>query len=561
MREFLFGNLRVQLLSESIIRLEYAKKGKFCDKNTLLIPDRGAYKNDIKCKTYGNYIIFGNYTVAIPDGARSLSGVKILRDGISVYSYKKLSTCRTLPHPSKTPEVYALADNPRVIVPDGGYEYRGKIKNSGFRTEENVQDIYLLLCGKDCKKLYSLYGELTGREELPLISAFGANKFKTSDIHSARERIKIGAPDEIILDVDLNICEDRIALSELKMTTSLVHSKGTKVIINCTPAPADGFFSPQEVKLRESQIYALLRAGADGFSVNSEKLNIEGLDADLGVYAFSCIAKKYYSKKEENNRAYVYPAGENSCRDIVNYANLLPVIYKSAYEKYLRGEPVYKQLGWEYVQDKRALKVSNEYILGNNILVAEACEGVYLPAGKWLSAYDGKIYTGGKTILRTFEKSPLFIRLGALLPLCNGAKWDKLVYDFYPCKEQSDEGYIYEDDTESTAYAEGKFRTSGYKASYDCLLNAYKIILQPAKGIFENALTERRILFKYHSLSGEGSVRKITVNGADAQYVKTPKNAQTLPLNNSCLSSDSATLTVEFLSEVKKSYEIVVYLL
>ena len=48
---------------------------------------------------------------------------------------------------------------------------------------------------------------------------------------------------------------------------------------------------------------------------------------------------------------------------------------------------------------------------------------------------------------------PLFVRLGALIPLAHEArntkqqKWDKLVYDFYPCKEATDEGYLYEDDT------------------------------------------------------------------------------------------------------------------
>lgn len=557
MREFVFGNLRVQLLSEDIIRLEYAKKGKFCDKNTLLIPDRGAFGSDVKYKSYGSYIIVNGYTIAVPDGARSLSGVKILHDGVAVYSYKKLVSSRAFPPLTKVPEVFAISDNPRVTVPDGGYIYRGKIKNSGFKTEENVQDVYLLLCDKSVKKLSRLYSNLTGKTELPLISAFG-NSYKEKDIALAKDRINDGA-DEIILDCDLKNCDDKAYLSELKTLTSLARSKGVRVSVKCAPEAQDGIFSPQTVKLLQTRIFALLRAGVSGFKVNSVNFKSDGLDFDLGAYAVSCIAKKYYCTKGENKRVNVYPA-DKVCFDI-KYKNLLPVIYKSAYESYLCGEPVIKQPGWEYDKDKRALKVLNEYILGNNILAVNALENAYLPEGKWVHAYDGKVYSGGKILSKSFEIPPVFIRAGALVPLSDANCFENLIFDYYPCKEQSDESYLYEDDGETKAYTAGKCRKSAYKAHFDGLLNAYKIILQPAKGSFDGAKGERRILFKYHALAGEGQVKKITVNGADREYVKTPKNAEEKPFGLSCAAPDGATYSVEFVSDVKKFYEIAVYLL
>lgn len=41
---------------------------------------------------------------------------------------------------------------------------------------------------------------------------------------------------------------------------------------------------------------------------------------------------------------------------------------------------------------------------------------VYLPAGRWIDVFDGKIYTGGKTIGKNYglREMPLFVRLGAL---------------------------------------------------------------------------------------------------------------------------------------------------
>lgn len=48
---------------------------------------------------------------------------------------------------------------------------------------------------------------------------------------------------------------------------------------------------------------------------------------------------------------------------------LLPVIYKNAYNNYETGEPIFRSLGYEYPNDKRALKCVDEYLLGNDILI------------------------------------------------------------------------------------------------------------------------------------------------------------------------------------------------
>lgn len=43
MEQVIYGNIRVQLLSENIVRIEYGKNGKFCDENTFFIPSRTDY--------------------------------------------------------------------------------------------------------------------------------------------------------------------------------------------------------------------------------------------------------------------------------------------------------------------------------------------------------------------------------------------------------------------------------------------------------------------------------------------------------------------------------------
>ena len=43
MQQFVYGNIRVQLLSTDLVRVEYGRKGKFCDENTFFIPNRTNY--------------------------------------------------------------------------------------------------------------------------------------------------------------------------------------------------------------------------------------------------------------------------------------------------------------------------------------------------------------------------------------------------------------------------------------------------------------------------------------------------------------------------------------
>lgn len=531
MREFYFGNLRVQLLSGEIVRLEYATKGKFCNKPTVLCPDRDKFKDQTPYKTYGNYIIFGDYTLAIPDGARSLSGVKLLKDGVAVYTYKK-SCGTTLPPAQKTPEVFAVADNPRITVPDGGYKYRGKIKNSGFKIEENTQDIYLLICGGNVRKLSRLMRELSGGGELPRISALGG--WTACALPDAKELFN-DCPQNLLIDgVD---AADKASLAELKKVCNVAQSQGAVVAVNYCRCPEDTF-APAEVKEREAYICACLKNGASA-------LCFDGCN-DTEKYAATQTVVNYYKKTAGEK----YPLRAQCLNDInllKTDIGLLPYIYRLFYENYTLGEPVKKQLGREYVADKRAAKAINEYMIGNDFLVAEGeNQQIYLPAGKWICSKSGKIYAGGKSVE---SGETTFIRQGALVPRSSGKELSELTYDYYPCKDADDGGYIYEDDGESEAYKHGNLRTCAYKAFFDPYVNAYKMELSAAKGVYKGC-TERGLTINFHMLAGVGAVKKITVNGADVVYEKTAKSEQ----------RPVSTLSFKLNAAVNKDYLIIFYL-
>lgn len=171
MEQIVYKNIRIQLLSEDVVRIERAGKDGFCDENTFFIPSRLQYeKARIEYSREENVICFSEYKLYLPEEGKSLAGVKLEKNGKRVYTYRKQPNSGELPPLDKTSEVFAVFDCPRILVPEGGYSADRK---GEYIVEENAQDVYLLLCGKDFKKLRRLYVELTGRCEFVRLSTFG----------------------------------------------------------------------------------------------------------------------------------------------------------------------------------------------------------------------------------------------------------------------------------------------------------------------------------------------------------------------------------------------------
>ena len=160
------------------------------------------------------------------------------------------------------------------------------------------------------------------------------------------------------------------------------------------------------------------------------------------------------------------------------------------------------------------------------------------------------------------REMPLFVRLGALLPLAYEArntkeqKWNKLVYDFYPDKNAADTGYLYEDDTETTAYQLGQLRKSAYKADYCKGCNAYVINLSKAEGSFagEKCFANREITLKVHLLKEQ--IKRVTVNGEEVAFQTVKKDTEAFPLNAGQSAPDSDVLLVTLNTQVDQDYEI-----
>jgi oligosaccharide 4-alpha-D-glucosyltransferase len=103
---------------------------------------------------------------------------------------------------------------------------------------------------------------------------------------------------------------------------------------------------------------------------------------------------------------------------------MLPYIYTLAYRQTKFAEPLVKPLLYNYSTDTNAIKTENEYLFGDNILVAPVTkrgavlQKVYLPEGNWYGVETNKNYIGKSftDVDVTEYKKPLFYKEGSFIP-------------------------------------------------------------------------------------------------------------------------------------------------
>lgn len=353
MEQIICGNIRVQLLSENTVRIEYGKNGAFCDENTFFIPNRAAFTGGVSHMREGNVIRFGEYELYLPENAQSLAGVRLEKNGETVYMYEKLANSGELPALGNTPEAFALSDTPRIIVPEGGYSAQRK---GEYTVEENVEDIYLLLCGGDAKKLRKLYVELTGKCELVRLSTLGGwnSKYYAYSEEEAKQLIldyeAHNIPlDNMVLDTDWRAASDRgigydvdtKLFPDMKRFMDFAHEHGVEIMFNDHPEPVDGaesVFSPEEIAYREEKLLQVMETGLDTWWYDRNwhtklKSPSKGVNHEtLGLYLFEDVTRHHWQKVSGNQEVYRRPVLMGNVDNVANgcYLN----IYSSASHRY-----------------------------------------------------------------------------------------------------------------------------------------------------------------------------------------------------------------------------------
>jgi alpha-glucosidase (family GH31 glycosyl hydrolase) len=235
---------------------------------------------------------------------------------------------------------------------------------------------------------------------------------------------------------------------------------------------------------------------------------------------------------------------ERIARRLVNLRyRLLPVFYAAAHENYETGEPLLRRLDLDFPEYAEAGR-NDEYLVGKSILAAPVLEGsravisggglstadeiisntlihlrsrkatddasavrvVWIPPGTWINAWTGQAVTGPATLTNRIplDQTPIFVRSGTILPLAPEMEytgqlpWDPITLDVYPHAGETNAATLYEDDTLTTAYRSGQFRTTTAKVSADGTRHEVRVAIDAAKGAFDGALKRRAWVVRIH---------------------------------------------------------------
>jgi alpha-glucosidase len=153
---------------------------------------------------------------------------------------------------------------------------------------------------------------------------------------------------------------------------------------------------------------------------------------------------------------------------------LLPYLYDLMWNSENSGLAVMRPLVFHYPNDENTYNINDEFMFGENILVAPILEqgktyrAVYLPEGNWVDFWTGEIFTWKNLILKDapLDVCPIYIKAGSIIPNYPEQRYigekniEELILDVYPGRGE----YIhYSDDGESFEYKNGKYNLYEFK--------------------------------------------------------------------------------------------------
>src|SRR5699024_5033434 len=235
---------------------------------------------------------------------------------------------------------------------------------------------------------------------------------------------------------------------------------------------------PSEWQYFEPVIWAVLNMGLSGVGYWSHNMGGFEHKADPELYIrwsqfgmFSPIAHLFGMDHPGYKEPWNY--GEEAQRIFKKYDRMryrfIPYIYSEAWEMHNTGMPLMRALVLEYQDDENVYGIDDEYLFGDNLLVAPVTTKgaktriVYLPEGIWYDYWTGEEFQGQQyhNIVTPLEKLPLFVKAGGILPQRNNIESlgeqpaDTLTLEIFPHGNSSFD--IYDDDGSSKDYENGEY--------------------------------------------------------------------------------------------------------
>jgi alpha-glucosidase (family GH31 glycosyl hydrolase) len=165
--------------------------------------------------------------------------------------------------------------------------------------------------------------------------------------------------------------------------------------------------------------------------------------------------------------------GRGEYDNIVKYIKfryaLLPYLYSTGHQVRTDAGTFMQALPLAFSDDAGTYNVSDEYMFGQNFLVAPVVDdgvigrNVYLPQGQWIDFWTGYTIDGGQETYKItpLDLIPLYVPVGSILPIgpdvqyATEKKWDNLELRIYPGADGK--FTLYEDKFDGYDYENGQY--------------------------------------------------------------------------------------------------------
>ena len=211
---------------------------------------------------------------------------------------------------------------------------------------------------------------------------------------------------------------------------------------------------------------------------------------------------------------------------------LFPYLYSYSRVAHDKGLPINRPLFMEYPNDEMATQTDNQFMFGQELLVApvlkkgERVKKIYLPDGEWIDFNDKKtVYLGGQFISyrSPLTTIPIFVKKGSIIPMMpimqyihEKPNYPLLVHVFPHYQDENTSFELYEDDGVTRDYEKNiSSRTHFFCASQK---KGFEMTISPKDNGFLQA-DERNIVLKFHIETkpkdvfiGAKKVRHVNIN-------------------------------------------------
>ncbi len=316
--------VRVQPLSETLVRLEEKGPKGFEDRDTYYVVGRGSFGKVESTQTEDDanyYVETKSYKVRIPKTVTGLDGVTVTdKNGKTLYTYASDTTANTyLPSPSDELSCWYMSDSPRIIPSEDGYSAIDTDRPfNGWDFDNKASDMYVFLPQGNYKQFCADYTKLTGPSELVDLKTLGYwdSRWYAYSAETALQQVQDYLDrgysiDMLVIDTDWRkATESGIGYDintqlfpDMAAFLEEAHGLGVNITFNDHPEPVKGTtngLDKSEIAYRSKNLKLILSLGLDFWWYDRNwSVALNSADSDLsvfafGMYAFQFITEEYY---------------------------------------------------------------------------------------------------------------------------------------------------------------------------------------------------------------------------------------------------------------------------